>query len=153
VASRDSGPSLSSMRALRRSLTVLVAVVAVVVPALSASASTADDLEAAKQRLSGARAAANEARALEHDAEVRLDQTQGHIADLEQAITGLKSQAAALHDIVRKRALYAYTHAGNDLDVVIGTEDPLAAARGQALIDLSNQKDHTAARKLAAINR
>src|SRR6266496_1622666 len=141
------------MPAFRRSLTVLVAVVAVVVPALSASGSTADDLEAAKQRLSGARAAANEARALEYDAEVRLAQTQDRIADLEQAIADLKGQAAGLHDIVRRRALYAYTHAGNDIDLIIGTEDPLAAARGKALIDLSNEKDHTEARKLVEINR
>jgi murein DD-endopeptidase MepM/ murein hydrolase activator NlpD len=53
---------------------------------------------------------------------------------------------------VVKRAQYAYRHAGNDIDVVVGTDDPLAAARGKALIDQANEKDNTAAKRLAAIN-
>jgi murein DD-endopeptidase MepM/ murein hydrolase activator NlpD len=140
------------MRALRRAPIVLVAAFAAVVPAFTASASTADDLEAAKQHLADARAAANEARAHAHDAEVQLEETQNRISDLERAITDLKARAASLHDVVRRRALYAYTHAGNEIDQIIGTVDPLAAARGRTLLDLSNQKDNTAARRLAAIN-
>ena len=61
-------------------------------------------------------------------------------------------RADELHDIVRKRALYAYTHAGNEVDSVIGTDDPLSAARGKTLIDQANQKDNTAVKRLAAIN-
>ena len=63
-----------------------------------------------------------------------------------------RSAPASLHEIVRKRALYAYTHAGNDIDVVIGADDPLSAARGKNLIDQANQKDNTAVKRLAGIN-
>ena len=140
------------MPALRRSLVVAAAVILALLPVFSASASTADDLEAAKQRLATARTAANDARAASHDAEVQLQETEDHIAEVGQTISDLKQKAAALHDVVRKRALYAYTHAGNDIDVAVGTDDPLAAARGQALIDEANQKDNTAVKRLAAIN-
>ena len=118
----------------------------------SASAATADELEAAKQHLTSARAAASDARAAAHDAEEKVQATADHIAEVEQTITDLKERAASLHEIVRKRALYAYTHAGNDIDVVIGADDPLSAARGQNLIDQANQKDNTAAKRLAGIN-
>jgi murein DD-endopeptidase MepM/ murein hydrolase activator NlpD len=140
------------MPALRRSLTIVVAVIVALLPVLSASASTADDLDAAKQRLAAARTAANDARSAAHDAEVKVQETEDHIAQVEQTISDLKARAATLHDIVRKRALYAYTHAGNDIDVVVGTDDPLSAARGKTLIDQANQKDNTAVKKLAAIN-
>ncbi|MEX1009142.1 MAG: M23 family metallopeptidase [Acidimicrobiia bacterium] len=140
------------MPVFRRSLTLVVAATLALLPAFSAAASTADDLDAAKQRLAGARSAANDARAAAHNAEVKLEETESHIADLELVISDLKARAAALHDIVVKRAQYAYTHAGNDIDVVVGTDDPLSAARGKALIDQANQKDNTAAKRLTAIN-
>src|SRR6188472_4748284 len=110
------------MPVFRRSLAILAAAILALLPALSASASTADDLEAAKQRVASARSAANDARAAAHDAEVKVQETEDHIAEVEQTISDLKTRAAALHDIVRKRALYAYTHAGNDIDVVVGTD-------------------------------
>lgn len=140
------------MPVFRRSLTLVVAATLALLPAFSASASTADDLEAAKQQLTAARDAANAARQASYEAEVKLQETEDHIADLELTISDLKARAAALHDIVVKRAQYAYTHAGNDIDVVVGTDNPLSAARGKALIDQANQKDNTAARRLAAIN-
>jgi murein DD-endopeptidase MepM/ murein hydrolase activator NlpD len=140
------------MPVFRRSLTIVVAALMALLPVLSASASTADDLEAAKQHLADARAAANNARAVAHDAEVKVQETEDHIAEVQQTISDLKVRAAALHDVVRKRALYAYTHAGNDVDSVIGTDDPLSAARGKTLIDQANQKDNGAVKRLAAIN-
>jgi peptidoglycan LD-endopeptidase LytH len=146
------------MPACRRSLPVVIAALVALTfalsasGALSASASTADDLEAAKQQLTVARAAANDARAVAHEAEVKLQQTEDRIADLEATIADLKEQAAALQAIVRKRAVYEYTHAANDIDTIIGTDDTLSFARGKMLIDLSNQKDNTAGRKLAAVN-
>jgi murein DD-endopeptidase MepM/ murein hydrolase activator NlpD len=124
----------------------------VALPLHTASASTSDDLDAAKAKLAETRAAANLARADAHDAEEKLAETQDTIADLEARVSDLKEHQAQLIEIVRKRAVYAYTHAGNDLDVVIGTDDPLSAARGQTLIDQANEKDNTAARKLAAVN-
>jgi len=140
------------MPALRRPLTLLFACVLALLPALTASASTADDLEAAEQRLTEARTAANEARALAYQAEVDLEQTEDRIGEIEQTITGLKARAAELRDVVRKRALYAYTHASNNIDTVIGSEDPVTAARGRTLIDISNRKDNNAVKRLAAIN-
>lgn len=140
------------MPVLRRSLTIVVAAILALLPVLSASASTADDLDAAKQHLADAHTAANDARAASHDAEVKLQVTEDHITQVQATVSDLKARAASLHDIVKKRALYAYTHAGNDIDVVVGTDDPLAAARGQTLIDQANQKDDTAVHKLAAIN-
>ena len=140
------------MPVLRRSLTLVAAAILALLPVLSASASTADDLEAAKQRVAAARSAANDARAAAHDAEVKVQETEDHIAEVEQTISDLKTRAAALHEIARKRALYAYTHAGNDIDVVVDTDDPLSAARGQTLIDQANEKDNTAVKRLAGIN-
>jgi murein DD-endopeptidase MepM/ murein hydrolase activator NlpD len=146
------GRRLLLMPVLRRLLTIVVAATVALLPAFSASASTADDLEAAKQKLATVREAANQARADAHDAEVELQQTEDRIAELELIIADLRQRAEALKEIVRKRALYAYTHAGDDIDVVIGADDPLSAARGKTLIDQANQKDNTAAKKLAVIN-
>src|SRR5262245_39025559 len=140
------------MPALRRPLTPVFAFVLALLPVLAAPASTPDNPEAAKQLLPEARTAANEARALAYQAEVDLEQTQDRIGEIEQTITDLKARAAELHDVVRKRALYAYTHASNNIDAVIGSEDPVTAARGQTLIDISNRKDNVAAKRLAAIN-
>jgi murein DD-endopeptidase MepM/ murein hydrolase activator NlpD len=140
------------MPASRRSLTLVVAAALALLPAFSAAASTADDLATAKQRLADARVAANDARAVAYAAEVKLQETQDHIAELEVTISDLKARATSLHDTVVKRAQYAYRHAGNDIDVVVGTDDPLAAARGTALINQANQKDNSAAKRLAAIN-
>ena len=140
------------MPVFRRSLTLLVAATLALLPAFSASASTADDLNAAKVRLADARVAANKASAAAYNAEVKLGETEDHIAQLEATISDMRARAAALHDVVVKRAQYAYRHAGNDIDVVVVTDDPLSAARGKALIDQANQKDNTAAKRLAVIN-
>ena len=141
------------MPALRRSLVVAAAVILALLPVFSASASTADDLEAAKQRLATAphRGKRRESRvARRRGATCRRHRITSRRSS--QTISDLKEKAAALHDIVRKRALYAYTHAGNDIDVAVGTDDPLAATRGQALIDQANEKDNTTVKRLAAIN-
>ena len=139
-------------RLLALFVAALVAVTVATVPLHSALAATSDDLNVAKQKLAETRDAANKARADADAAEEELLQTENHIADLEASIADLKERQAELIEIVRKRAVYAYTHAGNDIDVVIGTDDPLSAARGKTLIDQANEKDNNAARKLAAVN-
>jgi murein DD-endopeptidase MepM/ murein hydrolase activator NlpD len=140
------------MLAFRRPLLLAVATLVALLPALPATAATADDLQLAKERLADARATAVDARSATYNAEEKLHVTEDRIADLEQSIEQLQQRAEELRTIVRERALYAYTHAGTNIDIVTGTDSPLSAARGKTLIDLSNQKDHTAARKLAAIN-
>jgi murein DD-endopeptidase MepM/ murein hydrolase activator NlpD len=140
------------MLAFRRLLLAALATLVAFLPVLPASAATEDDLQAAKQRLAAARDAAVDARTATYNAEEKLHVTEDRIADLEVSIQELERRAEELRVIVRERALYAYTHAGSDIDIVIGTENPLLAARGKTLIDLSNQRDHTAARQLAVIN-
>jgi murein DD-endopeptidase MepM/ murein hydrolase activator NlpD len=140
------------MLGFRRLILAAVATLVALLPVLPASAATEDDLQGAKQRLAAARDAAVEARTATYNAEEKLHVTEDRIADLEVSIQELEQRAEELRVIVRERALYAYTHAGSDIDIVIGTDNPLLAARGKTLIDLSNQRDHTAARQLAVIN-
>jgi murein DD-endopeptidase MepM/ murein hydrolase activator NlpD len=140
------------MFTLRRSLTIVVTATLAFLPVFAASASTTTNLEAAKQRLAVARNAANAALRDAHEADVKLQATEDRIAGLEQTVSDLTARAEGLRGAVRERALYAYMHAGSDIDVVIGTNDPLAAARGKALIEHVNQRDNTAAKRLAAIN-
>ncbi len=140
----------------RRVLTALVALLVALVPVLATTgswASTVDDLAAARQRLSDARASANEAVAAFTEAENKLAETEQRIVELQTSIDGLKAKGAELQHIVRQRAVYAYTHKGQDLDLVVGAQNPVAAARRTVLLDQANQRDNTAVRKLAAINQ
>jgi len=118
----------------------------------ASGASTQEELDAARQRLTAARATANEAAAAYSAAERKLADTEQHISELEASIDGLKSEAATLKGVVRERALYAYTHQGEDLDLVVDASSPVEAARKTQLLDQANQRDNFAARKLAAIN-
>jgi len=118
----------------------------------ASGASTQEELDAARQRLSAARATANEAAAAYSAAEGKLAETEQRISELEASIDGLKSEAATLKGVVRERALYAYTHQGEDLDLVVDASGPVEAARKSQLLDQANQRDNFAVRKLAAIN-
>jgi len=120
--------------------------------ATASSASTADDLSAARQQLQAARDAANEAVAAFTQAENKLAETEQRIADLQSRIDDLKAKAAQLQDIVRQRARYAYTHSGQDLDVLVDATSPVQAARRSQLLDQANQRDGDAIHKLAAVN-
>ncbi|MFI5045798.1 MAG: murein hydrolase activator EnvC family protein [Acidimicrobiia bacterium] len=118
----------------------------------ASGASTQEDLDAARQRLSVARAAASDAAAAFSAAENKLAETQRRVAELEASIADLKGKAAELQGVVRERALYAYTHQGEGLDVVVDASSPVEAARKSKLLDQANQRDNSAVRKLAAIN-
>jgi septal ring factor EnvC (AmiA/AmiB activator) len=125
------------------------------VPALWATgsfASTVDDLENARRRVAEARAATNEAVAAFTSAENQLAETERRIATLEASIVDLERKADVLQDVVRQRAVYAYTHKGQDLDLVIEATSPVAAARRSQLLDRANQHDNDDVRRLAAIN-
>jgi murein DD-endopeptidase MepM/ murein hydrolase activator NlpD len=139
----------------RRVLTAVITLTLALVTVLSTTgrASTVDDLAAARQRLSDARAAANEAVAAFTSAENKLAETEQRIAELQASIEGLKVKAVELQGIVRQRAVYAYTHKGQDLDMVVDAQNPVAAARRTLLLDHANERDNTAVRKLAAINQ
>ena len=134
---------------------MVIAVTVALLPALSATnadASTVDDLEAARQRLTTARTAANESVTAFTAAQNKLAETERRIAELEVSIRDLAAKAAVLKDVVRQRAVYAYTHQGQDLDLVVDADDPVEAARRTLLLDHANERDNSSARKLAAIN-
>jgi murein DD-endopeptidase MepM/ murein hydrolase activator NlpD len=125
------------------------------VPALwfsAASASTADDLEGARQRLTSARESANEAVAAFTASENKLAETEQRVTELEASIADLKEQSATLTAIVRDRAVYAYTHKGQDLDIVVDASNPVEAARRSQLLDRATQRDNNAVKKLAIVN-
>jgi peptidoglycan LD-endopeptidase LytH len=142
------------MLVLRRVLTVAIALATALVPALwaPASASTQDDLNAALQHLATTREAANEAVAAFTTAQNKLAETQQRIAELEASVAELKAEAEELEGIVRERAVYAYTHNGQELDELVDTQTPVQAARKSELLDQANARDNNAVRKLSAIN-
>ncbi|MET0628124.1 MAG: peptidoglycan DD-metalloendopeptidase family protein [Acidimicrobiia bacterium] len=141
----------------RRVLTTVIALAMVMalVPALWASASfasTSDELDVARAHRDAARETANEAVAAFSAAENKLAETEQRIEELETSINELKAKAQELQGIVRQRAVYAYTHKGQDLDIVVDAGNPVEAARRSQLLDQANERDNTAVRKLAAVN-
>ena len=139
----------------RRALTVVVVMTMALVPALWASAafaSTQDDLDAANARLAAAQNSANEAAAAFTQAESKLAETQAKIAALDASIQDTKAKAAQLQAIVRDRAVYAYTHTGEDLDAMVDASSPVQAARRSQLLDQANNHDNDVVHKLAALN-
>jgi murein DD-endopeptidase MepM/ murein hydrolase activator NlpD len=145
----------------RRVLTVALAVAAALLPVLATSAfvapgasgaSTQDELDAARQQLTAARAEATEASAAFNAADGKVTETESRVAELEASIAEKKTEAAGLHQVVRERAIYAYVHQHENLDLVVDAAGTVQAARKRQLLDLANQRDSLATRKLAAIN-
>lgn len=135
-------------------LVVLVAVVLTVQMGVGSigRADTASDLDAARQRVAETQAAANGAAAEVSTAEGRLEELSGRIDDLEAQVERGRQREGELIEIVRARALVAYTNAGDShLDVIFEASDPLQAGRRSRLLDLANRKDNLATKKLAAL--
>ena len=118
----------------------------------AAGAATADDLAAAKGKLADARAAAQTAAAAYADQESKVAATQNHIDELRVSIDKQKARAAELKDIATQRALYAYTHKDEQVDLLVGSGDAVKAIRQTQLLQQANQTDQNAVRRLAAIN-
>jgi murein DD-endopeptidase MepM/ murein hydrolase activator NlpD len=139
---------------LRRLLAVVLSLCFVFGAAVTAGASTQDDLDAARQKLSDARDSANTAAAEFSAADAKLAETQQHIQRLQATIAVGKAKAAELHDIARRRAVFAYTHVGaNELDTLVGgTSGPVETIRRSQLLSHANQTDNDAIRQLAALN-
>ena len=143
------------MAAFRRIPALVLTMAFLLVPALlagAAGAATADDLAAAKAKLADARASAQSAAAAYADQESKVAVTQNHIDELRDAIDKQKARAAVLKEIATQRALYAYTHKGDDVDLLVGSGDAVKAIRQTQLLEQANQTDSNAIRKLAAIN-
>ena len=146
------------MTLLRRNLTALLAALVVtgfgaaLAPVPGAGAATSDDLAAARQKLSEARAAANETAAAFSTADHQLEETRENIAKLQDSIATTKARAQELREYARQRAVYAYTHPGTSLEAFVDATDAVDAARRQQLLDQANQTDNDVVKKLAAVN-
>lgn len=131
---------------------VLLVFVGILAPAVAASAATSDDLDAARQKLSDAREAANQAAAEFTDADHRLDQTRDQISHLRDSIAQTKARAADLRAVARQRALFAYTHPSNSLTELLDADGTVDAVRRQRLLEQANQTDNDVVKKLAAVD-
>ncbi|MFI5053203.1 MAG: murein hydrolase activator EnvC family protein [Acidimicrobiia bacterium] len=140
------------MRHFNRIAALAVAVALVLVPALGAGASTADDLDAARQRLQEARDAANTTAAAFSASDHKLEETEADIAKLQATVALTKARAAELRDIARRRAVYAYKHSGDSLESLIDAQGPVDAIRRTQLLDIANQTDGDVVKKLAVVN-
>jgi murein DD-endopeptidase MepM/ murein hydrolase activator NlpD len=143
------------MNAARRFLTaavVLLVTIGVIAPALGAGAATTDDLDAARQKLTEARAAANETAAAFSAADHQLEETRANIAKLRDSIAATKAHAQQLREYARQRAVFAYTHPGSSLEAFVDATDAVDAARRQQLLDQANQTDNDVVKQLAAVN-
>jgi murein DD-endopeptidase MepM/ murein hydrolase activator NlpD len=116
-----------------------------------AGAATADDLEAARQKLTEARAAANETAAQFSAADHQLEQTREDIAKLQDSIATTKAKVQELREYTRERAVFAYTHPSTSLEALVDATDAVDAARRQQLLDRANQSDNEIAKRLATV--
>jgi murein DD-endopeptidase MepM/ murein hydrolase activator NlpD len=118
---------------------------------LPAGAATADDLDAARQKLATARAAANEAAGQFSTADHQLQRTREDIAKLQTSISATKSKIQELREYARARAVFAYTHPGTSFQALVDATDAVDAARRQRLLDQANQTDNEIARRLGTL--
>ena len=120
-------------------------------PAAPAGAATSDDLQSARQKLSEARAAANETAARFSDADHRLEQTREDVAKLQDSIATTRAKVQVLREYARQRAVFAYTHPGTSLEAFVDATDAVDAAHRQHLLDQANQTDNEIAKRLTTL--
>ena len=140
-----------------RPAAVLVVVVAILMSLLSAftaqaSADTASDLDAARQRAADAQAAANAAAGQLVEAEGRYEDLENRVRELEATVEAMRQRAEVLQGVVRERAVAAYTRGGqSNFDIVFSSGSAADATRRAKLLDEANQTDNTAVRKLSVL--
>ena len=152
------------MTSVRRTLSAVLAALVItglaaasfsaVVSAVSApgaGAATADDLEAARQKLADARGAANETAAQFSAADHQLEQTRDDIAKLRDSIAANKTKVQELREYARQRAVFAYTHPGTSLETLLDADNAVDAARRQQLLEHANQTDNEVAKRLSTL--
>jgi murein DD-endopeptidase MepM/ murein hydrolase activator NlpD len=131
---------------------LVVLLVVLASPFTLASADTASDLAAARQKVADAQAEANALAADMSEAQGRYEELDARIRDLEAAIQASKARVAELEAIVRQRAVTAYRHRDtNSLGVMLTSESPLDAARRTNLLDHANETDNNSVKKLATV--
>jgi len=143
------------MRVLRRVLVAAIVGTAALVPGAPAGATPApagDELAAAKQRVSEARAAANATAA-------RVTEAYGQVQALGDEVTAVEARLAegevradGLRAAVARRALEAYTGSSADALPVFESEEPRDTTRRTEYLDRVNARDNAAAGELRAIN-
>jgi murein DD-endopeptidase MepM/ murein hydrolase activator NlpD len=129
-----------------------IAAMLVAVCAPVASASTADDLDAARAHLADAKAAASAAALDFKAAENKLAVTQDKVTELQATIDADQARAASLHSVASQRALYAYEHSGVNDPTVDFSSDALTTIRRNELLQQADQTDNRAVAQLAALN-
>lgn len=110
----------------------------------------------AQQRVDDARSAANDAAARLSDATTKYEQLGDQVAAVERDIARGRKRAAKLRDVVRRRAVTAYTGQGGDSDaiaVLLSSDDFLTALRRVNLLETVNGQDNDAIDELAALER
>jgi murein DD-endopeptidase MepM/ murein hydrolase activator NlpD len=141
-------------------VSVLLVVAAPVAPLIVISVAHAQSisdltarLDQARRDLADARANAQSAAAAFASSQSAVAEVENKIGDTEILIANDRARAETLQTGVRKRAVFAYTHAGSGLDMVISASDPVQAARRTELLNHANQTDAIAVRRLAALNQ
>jgi len=142
------------MAPVRRLLALVIACsLLLAAVAASSGADTQSDLDSARQALSDARDAANQAASEFSAADQKLAATEQHIEELNNQIATGRAKAAQLHGVARERALFAYTHSSsNDLENLLDGSSAIDAIRRQQLLDHANQTDNDVVKQLAALN-
>ena len=134
------------------SIIIIVVAVAAQLATPHASADTASDLDAARQKVADAQSEANALAAEISDAQGKYEGLQTQITELEGVIEASKARIAVLDEIVRDRAVAAYQHRDtNTLGVMLEADTPLDGARRAKLLDQANQTDNVSVKKLAGL--
>jgi murein DD-endopeptidase MepM/ murein hydrolase activator NlpD len=132
----------------------VLAVIAVVVVlwASAVGADTASELEAARAKVAAARSDANALADELSAAEGELQALRARIDDLQRDIAESQSRIEILEQIVKARAVEAYSNpAVTQLGVLLAVDNPLEMARRAHLLARANEQDNRAVHELAAL--
>ena len=143
------------MRVLRRVLVAVVAGAAMLAPGAPAGTTPAragDELAAAKQRVSEARAAANAGAARVTEAYGKVQALGDEITAVEARLAEGQLRADELRVAVARRALEAYTGSSTEALPVFETDEPRDFTRRTEYLDRVNARDNAAAGELRALN-
>ncbi|MGH8984432.1 MAG: hypothetical protein ACRDY6_11235, partial [Acidimicrobiia bacterium] len=142
------------MRVLQRVMVAAIVGAAILVPGVPAATTPAragDELAAAKQRVSEARAAANAAAARVTEAYGQVQALGDEITAVEARLAEGRLRADELRAVVARRALEAYTSSSTDALPVFESEEPRDATRRTEYLDQVNARDNAAAGELRAV--
>jgi murein DD-endopeptidase MepM/ murein hydrolase activator NlpD len=120
------------------------------VPERGANAAT-DPLQAAEQKITEAKVAAQRATAAYDQAQAELAQIDNEITKTKAEVARLTAERDRLAKIARNRAVAAYIRPSVTIDEMVGSSDMLAAARRTELLDGANAQSNKAIHKLEGV--